>query len=358
MDALANLVQDVRADGALFGRSILTPPWSVRLADGAPLKLVTLLSGDGWIVPDDGDAVRLVHGEVAIVVGAVPFTVTDEPAVPGAPHDPDAPSPHLYVVLGPEGCTDGDGVAIRDEFRLGVRTCGTSLDGPTVLLTGSYQARGQVSRRLLDALPRVLVVPHEGELCAVLDLTVAEVTRNEPGQQAVLDRLLDLLLLTTLREWFARPEADPPAWYRALGDPVVGHALRLVHERPAEPWSVASLAAETGVSRATFARRFTDLVGEPPMTYLTGWRLSLAADLLARTDDTVEAIARRVGYVSGFGLSVAFKRVYGTRPSDHRALAADGDRRAGSPPGDPPRDRVVPRATNPVTATAVGAAPR
>ena len=176
-----------------------------------------------------------------------------------------------------------------------------------------------MSRRLLGALPRVLLVPHEGELCAVLDLTVAEVTRNAAGQQAVLDRLLDLLLLTTLREWFARPEADPPAWYRALGDPVVGHALRLLHDRPAERWSIASLAAEAGVSRATLARRFADLVGEPPMSYLTSWRLSLAADLLARTDDTVESIARQVGYESGFGLSVAFKRVHGTRPSDHRA---------------------------------------
>ena len=321
MDALASLVHEVRADGALFGRSILTPPWSVRFADRTPLKLLTLLSGDGWIVPAGGDPVRLVAGEVAIVAGAAPFTATDEPTGAGAAGAAGTPTPNLYVVYGPDGCVDGDGVAVADDFRLGVRTCGTSLDGPTVLLTGSYQARGQVSRRLLDALPRVLVVPHEGELCAVLDLTAAEVTRNAPGQQAVLDRLLDLLLLTTLREWFARPEAEPPAWYRALGDPVVGHALRLLHDRPADPWSVATLAAETGVSRATFARRFTELVGEPPMTYLTSWRLSLAADLLARTDDTVEAIARRVGYVSGFGLSVAFKRVYGTRPSDHRALA-------------------------------------
>jgi AraC-like DNA-binding protein len=313
VDALASLVHEVRADGALFGRSILTPPWRVRFQDRTPLKLVTLLRGDGWIVPDGGEPVRLAHGEVAIVTGAAPFTVTDDLA---------SPAPQLYVVHGPDGCTDGDGVEIRDEFRLGTRTCGTSLDGPTVLLTGSYQARGQVSRRLLGALPRVLLVPHEGELCAVLDLTVAEVTRNAAGQQAVLDRLLDLLLLTTLREWFARPEADPPAWYRALGDPVVGHALRLLHDRPADRWSVASLAAEAGVSRATLARRFADLVGEPPMAYLTSWRLSLAADLLARTDDTIGSIARQVGYESGFGLSVAFKRVHGTRPSDHRAALA------------------------------------
>ncbi len=161
-------------------------------------------------------------------------------------------------------------------------------------------------------------MPDEGELCPALELTFAEVGRDKPGQQAVLDRLLDLLLLTTLREWFDRPDVVPPAWYRALDDPIVGTALRLVHDAPAQPWTVGTLAAAVGVSRATLARRFTDLVGEPPMTYLTSWRLSLAADLLQRTDATVDAIARQVGYVSGYGLSVAFKRVYGTRPSDHR----------------------------------------
>ncbi|MGY1706568.1 helix-turn-helix transcriptional regulator [Geodermatophilus sp. SYSU D00697] len=89
-------------------------------------------------------------------------------------------------------------------------------------------------------------------------------------------------------------------------------------EDPARPWTVAALAEEVGVSRATLARRSPDLVGEPPMAYLTGWRLCLAADLLAGTDATVEAVARQVGYGSGFGLSVAFTRVYGTRPSTFR----------------------------------------
>ena len=107
-----------------------------------------------------------------------------------------------------------------------------------------------------------------------------------------------------------------PAWYRALGDPVVGRALRVLHEEPARAWTVDTLAAQAAVSRATFARRFTELVGESPRAYLTRWRLSLAADLLQATDLTVEAVARKVGFQSGFGLSVAFKRVHGTRPSD------------------------------------------
>lgn len=315
MDTLTSLLHGVQADGAIFGRSVMSPPWSVRFEDRTPLTLVAMLHGEGCLLPDGHAPVRLGHGDVAIVKGPAPFTIADDPATR---------TPPLYVVHGPDHCTTADGEDLDDDIWLGVRTCGEALDGPAALLTGSYRVDGRVSERLVSALPRVLVVPDEGELRPVMDLTVAEIERDDPGQQAVLDRLLDLLLLSTLREWFKRPEACPPGWYRALGDPVVGRALRLLHEEPARPWTVAALAAETAVSRATFARRFTELVGEPPMSYLTGWRLSLAADLLQRTDAKVEAVARQVGYESGFGMSVAFKRVYGTRPSDHRKVAVAG----------------------------------
>ncbi|MFB6836237.1 cupin domain-containing protein [Streptomyces sp. NPDC056361] len=314
MDPLASLLYEVRSDGALFSRNILAPPWSIRFAGGTPLAVVTMLRGSGWVVPG-GDAapVALGPGDVALVTGAEPFSVTD---------DAHAGTPPFYVVH-PGHCTTADGEDISDDVILGLRTCANAPGGTTLLLTGSYQVDGRVSERLIGGLPRVLVVHQDdGKTGPILELTDNEISRDDPGQQAVLDRLLDLLLLSTLREWFARPEADPPAWYRALGDPVAGRVLRLIHDRPARPWTVTTLAEEAGVSRATLARRFGDLVGEPPMTYLTGWRLALAADLLARTDATVESIARQVGYQSAFGLSVAFKRVYGIRPSEHRATTA------------------------------------
>lgn len=116
------------------------------------------------------------------------------------------------------------------------------------------------------------------------------------------------------RAWFARSEAEAPAWYRAHSDPVVGTALRMLHNNPAHPWTVGALAATTGVSRAALARRFTELVGEPPMTFLAGWRLALAADLLREPDATVGTVAREVGYGSAFALSTAFKRVRGISP--------------------------------------------
>jgi AraC-like DNA-binding protein len=104
---------------------------------------------------------------------------------------------------------------------------------------------------------------------------------------------------------------------------VIGRALRLMQHNPAHPWTVAALAGQIGVSRAALARRFTELVGEPPMSYLTGWRLAIAADLLREPEATIDAVARQVGYSSGFALSAAFKRVRGVSPREHR-LSATG----------------------------------
>ncbi|QSB14976.1 AraC family transcriptional regulator [Natronosporangium hydrolyticum] len=308
MDLLASLLHEVRSTGALFGRTLLHAPWAVRFADRAPLTLLTMVRGDGWLIPDGAEPLRLHAHDVAVVVGPEPFTVTHEPG-----------TPLTYTVQGPGQCITADGGDVSDQMGLGGRTCGEGLDAPYVLLAGGYPVQGTVSQRLLSTLPRVLVVPECGEPCPVLDLAVAEIDREVPGQQAVLDRLLDLLLLSTLREWFTQPAAHPPAWYRASTDPSVGPVLRLIHETPSRPWSVASLAREAGVSRATFARRFREVLGQPPMAYLAQWRLSQAADLLERSEYTVDAIARQVGYANGYALSVAFTREFGVRPSEHRA---------------------------------------
>ena len=125
----------------------------------------------------------------------------------------------------------------------------------------------------------------------LIGLLADEIVKDEPGQEAVLDRLLDLLLIAVLRAWFARPEAERPGWYRAYADPIVGPALRALHDDPAHPWTVEELAHGAGVSRAALARRFNDLVGEPPMSFLTGWRIALAADLLLEPGATVGCVA-------------------------------------------------------------------
>jgi AraC-like DNA-binding protein len=259
------------------------------------------------MAPDGGDARRLGPGDVAIVRGPDPYLVADDPATPA------------QVVVHPgQRCTTPDGEDVSQAMLLGVRSWGTSPDGSTVMLIGTYESCGDISEGLLAALPTLTVMRAADWTCPLVPLLADEIVKDEPGQDAVLDRLLDLLLIATLRAWFARPEAESPAWYKAHTDPVVGPALRLLHSDPARPWTVANLAAETGVSRAALARRFTYVVGEPPMTFLTRWRLALAADLLRDPDLTITAVAARVGYGTPFALSAAFKRVRGVSPREHR----------------------------------------
>ena len=310
MVAVAGLLDGPRARGAFLLRSTMDPPWSLRIEDEAPLTLVAVVRGEAWIVPDGRGAMRLDAGDVAVVRGPEHYTVADDPAT--------APQ---AVILPGQRCTTPDGQEVAQMMDLGVRTWGNAADGATVMLTGTYQLDGEVGGRLLRALPPLLV-QRAGEWdCPVLPLLAAEVVKDEPGQEAVLDRLLDLLLIAVLRAHFARPESGGPDWYRAHSDPVVGHALRLMHHNPAHPWTLAELARETHVSRAAFARRFHALVGEPPMAFLTGWRIALAADLLREPGTTIGSVAEQVGYGSPFALSTAFKRVRGISPQQHRAAA-------------------------------------
>ena len=307
MDALAALLDGPRAREAFLLRMVMSPPWSVRVQDEAPLSVVAVVRGEAWVFPDVGEAVHLGRGDVAITRGPVPFTYADEVSTP----------PQAVIHPG-QHCATPDGEELHQAMDLGVRTWGNDPLGSADLLVGTYQLEGDVSQRLLSALPSLLVVPAGRLDSPLVDALSAEVQRDEPGQEAVLDRLLDLLLIATLRAWFAGPEAEAPSWYRAHSDPVVGRALRMLHHHPAHPWTVAGLAKETGVSRAALARRFTELVGEPPMSYLTEWRLALAADLLREPDATVGSVARQVGYGSPFALSTAFKRHRGVRPRVHR----------------------------------------
>lgn len=305
MDALASLLEGPRARGAFLMRSIPDPPWSLRIQDEAPLTLLALMRGEAWILSDDADPVRLVAGDVAVIRGPQPDTVADSPGI----------DPQIVIQPG-QITTTPDGEVLCETLNLGVRSWGTDPDGATMMVTGTYEMCGAVSDRLLRALPQAVVLSEQELNCPVHPLLGTEIVKEEPGQGVVLDRLLDLLLITALRTWFARYGA--PSWYHAYSDPVVGKALRLLQNNPQHPWTVANLATESGVSRAALARRFTDLVGVPPMAFLTEWRLSLAADLLRESDATIESVARQVGYGSAFALSTAFKRAHGISPREHR----------------------------------------
>ncbi|MGY1746956.1 AraC family transcriptional regulator [Blastococcus sp. SYSU D00695] len=320
MDALSDMVRGVRAHGSVFASSTLAPPWSLQFPSAGPLTLCAVLEGEGWVLVDGQRPERVGPGEIVLVRPAFSFVdrvgTTAQPLV----CDETCLLPEWGGTLHRRGWRD----APRED---------PPPPGATTLIVGAYTTDGEIGSRLLQALPAVVRLPGGGSTEAVLRHLAEEVAQDSPGQQVVLDRLLDWMLVCGLREWFELPGSRPPSWWAAQRDPVVGEALRHLHDDPAAPWTVASLAERVGVARATLAKRFTAVVGEPPLGYLTRWRMTLAADLLVRHPELgLAAVARRVGYADPFGFSAAFKRVQGLNPTQWRARppgASAGELRAG-----------------------------
>lgn len=296
----------------MLQRTVMEAPWSFRMLDEAPLGLVAVLQGTAWLVPDTGEARELGAGSVSLVRGPTPVTLASAPGLP----------PSVLWLPGGRRTTT-DGADLDEAWTLGVRTWGNDPHGSTVMLMGCYQLRGEISRRVVDALPPLVVLDQEHWQSPLPAMLGEEIRTELPGQQAVLDRLFDLLLVSVLRAWFSQAEASVPGWYAAHRDPIVGVALRLLHDDPARPWTVADLAAKSGASRSVLARRFADLVGSPPMSYLKRWRLARTADLLLDPGLTLDTIARRVGYSDGLALSSAFKAARGVSPRQYREILTD-----------------------------------
>ena len=307
MDVVAGLLDGPRARRAFLLRCTMDPPWALRIQDEAPLSLVAVLRGSAWFIPDDGEPAIIGSGDVALVRGPGHYAFCDDPRTP----------PQAIIHPG-QRCTTPDGEEVTPMRSFGVRRWGNAPDGSTEILTGTYNAEGEVSRRLLDALPPQLVLRAGEWETPLLGLLAEEMLSEDVGQDAVLDRLLDLLLVAAVRAHFTRTAPGAPGWFRATSDPAVRRAMRLMQDNPAEAWTLASLARAAHVSRATLARRFNELVGQPPMQFLTEWRLTLAADLILDPAETVASVASQVGYGSPYALSAAFKRARGISPRQHR----------------------------------------
>ncbi|GLY97286.1 AraC family transcriptional regulator [Actinoplanes sp. NBRC 103695] len=210
-------------------------------------------------------------------------------------------------------------------------------DEAAQILCGAYRLDQARPHPLIEDLPDVVSLPAGPDrypgLQASIDLLRTELTEQSPGKDAVLPALLDVLLVQLIRAWFStRSQLQDTGWCVALGDQAIARSLRAMHDDPADPWTVASLGARAGLSRAAFARRFTSLVGLPPLGYLTWWRLTTAASLLRTTDAPLSAVARRSGYGSAYAFANAFKREYGIsagayrrqRRTDHQHISEPG----------------------------------
>jgi AraC-like DNA-binding protein len=317
VDVLSDLLSRAHARGALFGHWRLSGSWGLEFDDGAlPLSLHTVLAGELTCERDGAPVVRARQGDLLLIPGGR-YRFAHQPGAPGRPvaealaRGPVAGTVRTYSAGGPPASQ-----AARDGHD-------------AELVCGAYTFDGGLCSSVLAALPSVTVVPSagNGRLNTLLSLLAEEVASGEPGQQTVLDKLLDLLLVSALRAHWAAPGAAPPRWFSALGDPIAGPALRALHEAPARQWTVADLAAKAGVSRATLARRFAATTGLPPIAYLTRWRMELVKEALRSPQATLVSIARDVGYTDEFALAAAFKREVGIPPGQYRGLIAQASPR-------------------------------
>lgn len=292
MDILSETIAAIRTGNPTSGMFVRHAPWGRRYPVVPGGGFHVILQGSCWLLPPDGEPVALGVGDVLLMPR-------------GADHD----------------LVDSVGSAIAETARPGEPRDIPGAGPRTVLLCGAYELGRQRSHPLLDELPEFIHLParpgrHPG-LRAVVDLLAAEVAEPRPGTDAAIPGLLDTLLLYALRAWFEE-QAEGSGWAGAFTDPAVAAALRTIHESPERAWTVPELAAAAGVSRATLARRFTATVGEPPLSYVTRWRMLTAARLLRESDLPLATLARRVGYQSEFAFAKAFKREYGLAPGQYR----------------------------------------
>jgi AraC-like DNA-binding protein len=294
VDVLQEHLTRARASGGVFARSVARPPWGLRLPGTIELAVHAVVRGQAWLWLDDPQAaLKLTPGDVALVRGGLDHRVA---------HSPTA------LCLTPV------------EFRA-QHSADEEAGDPeaTVFLCGAYQFAGDVGSQLVEALPPALHLPHTDDdpLHDAIGLLSRELATQAPGQQTVLDRLLDIILVHALRASFLHsPQA--PRWYQASTDPRLDPALRAIHTDAARPWTVPELAALSGLSRAAFARAFQHALGQAPMQYLTEWRMTLARDYLRSSDLSLAQIAGRTGYASPYAFAAAFRRHHGQPPGRWR----------------------------------------
>jgi AraC-like DNA-binding protein len=302
VDALDAMLAVAGVRGAVAATLNAAEPWGLDLEaiPGAAFHAVT--AGTAWLRIRGRDDLRLMPGDVVLLPTGIAHVLASAPDAGTVPFDRVAAEQAL---------------AIGTELQMGTGT------PQTRILCARYRQDPAFSLPLLTLLPEVLHIPSASASTALeitLRLLAREISQAQPGTAAVLNRIVDILLVQLLRAWLAAGPAHggPPCWLGALTDPVAGPALAAMHAQPGHDWTAASLAAAVGVSRATLSRRFHAKVGEPPAAHLTRWRMDLAAQRLRDTDDTVGAIARSLGYASEYAFNRAFARARGAPPGRYR----------------------------------------
>lgn len=307
MDPLAEVLRISRVHGALLARVVATHPWGIALSATSGVAMHAVMAGSCWLRVAGSAPRQLMRGDIVILPAGTEHVVASAPRGSTVSFDRLAKQRMLTSAGDLELNSGGDGMCTR-------------------FLCAGYDFDHRVAHRLIAMLPAVVHVaasdPDDG-LQATLQMLGRELRSEAPGSSTTIDRLIDVLFVHILRAWIDDDTHRAASWLSALTDPTVADALAQIHAHPNQAWTLTSLARAVGVSRATLARRFTDRVGEPPMQYLTTWRMDVAAHALRETSHSIDRIAREVGYTSEFAFSRAFARSIGQPPGRYRKSIAD-----------------------------------
>lgn len=311
VDMLSDVIASLRIGTTKFAQSRRAAPWGASFGPYPGAGFHLLVAGNCWLTPPNAPPLRLAAGDVVLLPHGVRHGLSDRPCA-------------NLDDLPPDHSTDSGADASRGIRRdRGHSDGGPDVDGAH-LLCGAYRLERGHAHPFLRSLPDVVYLPaRPGDRSAVrvaVDLLCADLAERGPGSAAALPALMDLILVYLLRAWLGEQAQRGPeaGWAAALNDAALAAALHQMHRHPQRPWTVEALAGAAGLSRTAFARRFTATVGQPPLAYLTWWRLSSGARLLITTGAPLAAVARQVGYGSEFAFATAFRRQFGVAPGRFR----------------------------------------
>lgn len=299
VDPLGEVLHMLRLDGTLYCRAELAAPWGVAMPRmDRSILFIVITSGQGWMRLPGREAVLVKQGSMVVLPHGTAVELASAATQPAVP---------LF---------DLPATRISERYEL------MQIAGPgpvTLAMTGAVSFDDVAASRLVSFLPEILIVDRWHEtaddwLASTLDLIAYEAAALKPGGEAVITRLADILIIQAIRTWLDSATEAQTGWLAALRDQQLGRALAAMHRSPAESWTLDGLARLSGMSRSGFAARFTEMVGQPAMRYLTDWRLQKARMAIIGGQGAIGEIARSVGYQSEAAFGRAFKQFFGEPP--------------------------------------------
>ncbi|MGI9475498.1 MAG: AraC family transcriptional regulator [Hyphomicrobiaceae bacterium] len=304
-DALSQILDVLRLRSAVYFHTHFNPPWGVRVPSfGNVARFHMAMRGDCWIRVEGVESpLHMSTGDLIVIPHGTSHVISDT--------------------------RDGEAIEVDDVIDqsgytgAGALTFGGSDDGQTCkLFCGHFEFDDKTLHPVLSALPNYIHVPNTQTMNAywlesIMRFVSAEVFADRAGSDAIVQRLTEIIFIQVIRS-FVDNIGDAAGCLAGVINPQLSKCLSKVHIEPEKPWTVEAMAAEAGMSRSIFADRFTSLMGMPPLTYVTQWRMQLARRLLLDTEHRLIEIAERVGYASEAAFNRAFKRHFDVTPGELR----------------------------------------